>query len=124
MAKSAAIGALIAVLCIAALLCVISLMMLFISQIPLDYAEYIMLAADAVGMFAGAYFAAVINGSRGLLTGLLCAFAVFIIMLIAGFASDGGTLTVITALRLVVLAVFGVLGGVKGVNRRERIHIR
>ena len=122
--KAIAIGVLSALAVIGAALCVIAATLQFFSGIPYDYLPYITLAADAIGIFTGAYIAAAIAGSRGLVTGAICSAAVFLIMLMIGFALDSGSPGIITVLKAVVLFVFGALGGIRGVNRRERIRIK
>ena len=118
------LGVSVAVLIIFLMTCQISAVLLFVPSVPYSALPYIALAADAVGIFVGAYIAASAAKSRGLVTGLICAGAVFILMLIAGFITDGGTLSIITPLKLIVLLVFGALGGIKGVNKKDRIRIK
>lgn len=122
--KSAIIGSLISIAIIAVLICAVSLVMLFVDALPYELTPYILLAADALGIFAGAYISAVISGSRGLLTGAMCGAMVFLILLISGCASGESELSALTAVRLGVCVLSGVLGGVTGVNRRERLRIR
>ncbi len=105
------------------LLCVICAVINFASAIPYSLLPYIMLIADAVGGFFGAYVCAAMSKSRGLILGLICGFAVFVIMFIASL-STGETIGLITLLRFIVLIVFGALGGIKGVNKKERLHIK
>ena len=123
-AKAVLIGTAVSIAVMLIMLVVISAVMLFMPTIPYDMLGYISLAAVAVGVFTGAYTAAAVAGSNGLVMGLICAAAVFLILLVIGFAADGGTLTVMTILKLAVLILFGALGGVKGVNRKERVRIR
>ena len=122
--KPIVFGVLISLAFIFIMTCVICLALLFFPSVPYSAMPYIMLAADAVGCFIGAWFAASRIGSRGLVNGLICSGAVFILMLIAGFISDSGTLTLVTPLKLAVMLLFGALGGIKGVNRKERLHIK
>ena len=122
--KAVALGVAVSVAVSIIMLCVISAVTLFMPSIPYDFLGWIALAAYAVGIFSGSYIAAATAGSKGLVMGLICAAAVFLISLIAGFAMDGGTLTVMTVSRLAVLLIFGAFGGIKGVNRRERVRIR
>ena len=104
--------------------CLITLIMLFIPSVPYEYVGYITLISYASGVFIGGYITAATAKERGLILGLLCGAAVFIISLIIGFIFDGGTITIMTPLRLAVLLLFGGLGGIKGVNRNEKIHIK
>ena len=123
-AKAVIFGVLISLAVIIVITCLISAALLFAPSVPYSALPYIALAADAAGAFTGAYFAASKAKSKGLVTGLLCSGFVFLILLIAGFAAGSGTLTAVTALKLVVLLVFGALGGIKGVNKKDRIRIK
>ncbi len=104
-------------------MCVICGVISFASSVPYQILPYLMLAADAIGVFCGAYCCAAIQKSKGLILGLVCGFLVFIILFIAGL-STGETIGILTLLRFIVLAVFGILGGIKGVNKKEKLHIQ
>ena len=122
-AKAVVLGAVTSAAVVTALTFVISGILLFMSVIPYDVLPYILLAADAVGAIVGGYTAAAITKERGLITGLMCSGAVYLLMLLAGFIFDGGTLTVISVLKPIVMLISGALGGIKGVNRKERLRI-
>ena len=124
MPRSVIVGVIVSGAAILAITCLISIGMLVAPSIPYDYIAYIMLAADAVGIFIGAYIAAALSGSRGMVVGILCAFCTFLILLIAGFSVGDGNIGIMTLIRAAVLFIFGILGGIKGVNRREKVHIR
>ena len=124
LSRTVAVGIIVTVASILLITCIISVALLIAPAIPYDYIGYIMLTADAVGIFIGAYTAAALSGSRGIVVGLLCAFGTFIILLIAGFAVKDGNVGMMTVIRAAVLILFGILGGIKGVNRKEKVHIR
>lgn len=105
------------------LMCCICLIMTFSSVIPYQLLPYVLLIADAGGAFCGAYLCASLNKSKGLILGLVCGFIMFIIFFIAGL-STGGSVSLVTLLRFIVLLVFGALGGIRGVNKKERIRIK
>lgn len=122
--KSLILGVVSSVAIIVVLLCIITVILLTASLLPYEYLSYIMLVADAVGALVGGYVAARINKSQGLLLGLLNGFILFVILLISGFCVSSDTLTVITLLKAVVIVIFSAIGGIKGVNTKEKIHIR
>lgn len=121
--KAILIGTAAALAVTLALLCVICGVMTISSGVPYDILPYILLIADAGGAFCGAYCSAVINKSRGLILGLICGFILFVILFIAGSAT-GESIGLMTLLRFIVLVVFGILGGIKGVNKKEKLHIK
>lgn len=105
------------------LMCAICGVMLFVSSVPYDLMPYIMLIADAGGVFFGGYLAASMNKSKGLIMGLMIGLIQFVILFVAGL-STGDTIGLITFIKLAVLLIFGMLGGIKGVNRKEKIRIK
>lgn len=122
--RSLAAGIITALAITVLLMCLSALLLQFIPGIPYGMIDYIMLVVDAIGVFFGAYVAAAAAKSGGLIIGLLSAFAVFLCMLIAGLCSQETTLTSLTALRAAVMAMAGIIGGIKGVNKKEKIHIK
>lgn len=123
-AKALSIGAAGAVAVILLTTCIISAVFLMLSSIPKDALPYIMLAADAAGAFVGGCIAAAVNGSKGLAVGLSCGSIVFLIFLVIGLLSGAADIGAVTFIKLGVLLLFGALGGIKGVNRKEKLHIK
>lgn len=124
MLKAVFIGVFSSVAVIAILMCILSLIFLLSSSLPSEYLGYILLAAEAIGVTVGAYLAARIHKRQGLITGLAVSAVVLIAVWIAGFSGGTGSLSFLTPVRAVVLLLCGALAGIKGVNRKERIHIR
>ena len=107
-----------------AALCLICGLMMMLSAIPFDSLPYITLIAAAAGVFAGGYISAAITGSGGLIVGVLCGAASFLVLLLIGLCAGTSSPGAVTIIRLIVCVLFGALGGVKGVNRREKLHIK
>ena len=123
-AKAVVIGVSAALATVLLLLCVISGVMLMLPTIPKAALPYVMLAADAVGVLIGGYIAAAISGSKGLVMGLICGIIVFLIQLAIGLLTVNAEIGVMTFARFGTAAVCGMLGGIKGVNRKEKLHIK
>ncbi len=121
--KAILIGTGVSLAVMPALICVICGVMSFSSGVPYSLIPYILLIADAGGAFCGAYCCAAVNKSRGLILGLVCGFILFVIHFIAGLTT-GDTVGMMTLLRFAVLMIFGMLGGIKGVNKKERVRIK
>ena len=109
---------------IAVLLCVVTVVLLASSLLPYEYLSYIMLAVDAIGALFGGYIAARLNKSQGLILGLLNGFILFVGIVISGFCVSGETITILTLLKAVVIIIFSAIGGIKGVNTKEKLHIK
>lgn len=122
--KALILGAVSSVAMITVLLCIMAVILLVSSLLPYDYLAYIMLLIDAIGVFFGGYIAARINKSQGLLLGLSNGFIIFVALVICGFLISNETITIITLLKALVILISSSLGGIKGVNTKEKIHIK
>ena len=122
--KSIIIGTFITIACIAAVLCICCAVFLTSSKIPYEYTDYIMLVIYAISIFIGSYFASRINKSRGLVLGITLALIMFVALLISSFSTGNANLGMMTLYKLAVLIVFGILGGIKGVNTKEKVRIK
>ena len=122
--KALIVGSVVSLCIIVVLLCIMSAVLLGVSMLPYEYLSYIMLIFDAIAVFIGSYVAARINKESGLFIGLLNGVIVFIAILISGFCVSPETLSIVTLLKAVIILVFSSLGGIKGVNTKEKIHIR
>ena len=117
------IGTAIAIAVTLVLMCIICIVMQFTSALPYPLLPYILLIADAGGVFCGAYFIGAINKSSGLMLGVLCAIIMFVLLLIAGL-STGETVSILTLIKPIVMIVSGMIGGILGVNKKEKIRIK
>ena len=122
--KSLIIGVISSVAFIIVLTCILSVIMLISSVLPYEYIDYIMLVIDAIGVLMGGYIAARINKSQGLYLGLLNGAVIFLALIISGLCVSNATLTVITLLKAFIILIFSAIGGIKGVNTKEKIRIK
>lgn len=122
--KAIIIGVFLSLICIIILTCLSALVISFLPTIPYGGLPYIMLAVEGLGVIPGAYVASAIAKSRGMMIGAICGSIVFLILLAVGMSASTDSLSVMTLVRAVVLIVLGVLGGILGVNRKEKVHIR
>ncbi len=88
-----------------------------------NLAGYIMLLPLIAGGYAGGFTSARINGSNGLLLGGLTSIIIFILMLIIGFAGFNTDITYMILLKAICLILPAIIGGVKGVNKKEKFKI-
>lgn len=122
--KGVLFGVLTGGMIIAALLCLCAIIFVYSNSLPGQYAEYIMLFIDFLGGLFGGYISARIIKARGIIWGGVCGLMLFFIILIAGMSTSDSTLTVSTLFKLLSLLISGIIGGIKGVNRKEKIHIK
>ena len=121
--KAILIGVAVSVAVMLILLCAICGLLVVMGAVPYRLLPYIALIADAGGAFCGTYIAAALHKGRGLILGLICGFILFVIHFFAGLCS-GGSVGIATLLRFIVLIVFGILGGIAGVNKKEKLRIK
>lgn len=123
-AKAVGIGTAISLAATLVLLCVICGILMMTSSIPVGGLPYIAAGAAAIGVYIGAYIAAAIAGSGGLITGLLCSAAFCLVLLIFGLCSGSFDPGVMLLVRTGVCLAVGAVGGIRGVNRKEKLHIK
>ncbi len=86
-------------------------------------AGYIMLLPLIAGGYSGGYTSARVNKSNGLLLGVLSGIAVLIISLIIGFSVYNTDITYMLLLKALSILLPSALGGIKGVNKKEKFKI-
>lgn len=122
--KAVGIGTVAGLAVILLTMCLISGIVMIMPSVPRDILPFAALAGVAAGTFIGGCIAAAITGSKGLITGLINGAAIFICLMLFGMITGPFEPGVMTIIRLVITAVFSALGGIKGVNRKEKLHIR
>ena len=117
------IGVLISVVLTAALSCLFALIMNFLSAVPYGIIDYAVIAIEGSSVFLGAYIAAAITKSRGMITGLIISVVVLMITVAFAMGSGKADIGIITVIRAAALIVCGIGGGILGVNKKDRIRI-
>ena len=102
---------------------VVSLFLVVSGNLFESVAGYIMLVPLLIGGYSGGYTAARIKKSGGLMYGVLSSVIVFIFMLIIGFATGSAEITYMLLLKALALMLPSAIGGVKGVNKKEKLKI-
>ena len=92
--------------------------------LPTELTNYITLALLALGAFSGGFITSRITKSAGLVVGLITGFAIFILITATGLTRSDDPVSLLTLTRLVALLVAGGVGGIAGLKRKERIHIK
>ena len=119
--KSAVIGSFVGVgLCIV-LLILSALALTKSSGIPHLAVSPLVMIIAGVGAFGGGYISAGIAKQNGMLCGIMCGFIMFIILFIAGLVAARTTLTMATVVRFILMLLAGAVGGIVGVNKRQKI---
>ena len=121
--KAAALGLILSVVFTGLLSCIFALILDFMSGIPYGIIDYAAVAIEGISVFLGAYIAAAIVKSKGLIVGVICAAALIILTAAISLGSGIADIGVISILRAAVLLICGIGGGILGVNKKERIKI-
>ena len=126
--KAAVKGVIIGILASAALTALLSvcaaLILGFVNGVPYDLIDYIMAAISGASVLFGSYIASAVAKSRGLIIGALCGAVMFLLQLAVGMGVNGGDLSILTAIKAAVMLIAGIAGGIKGVNRKEKLRIK
>lgn len=105
------------------LMCVCALVILTIGLLPTEILQYIMLADLSLGALFGGIVTARITKSAGLLVGLITGFVIFVLTTLFGIARSEDAVSLLTLLRFIFTALLGGIGGILGVNKKEKLHI-
>ena len=93
------------------------------AQLFLDIPDGILTAASCAVMggaaYAAGYTATQQKRSRGLIQGALCGAGIYIFALILSIASGLCEFSDMSAIKAAVCLIFGIIGGVKGVNTKK-----
>ena len=123
-AKAVLIGALSSVVLAVLLTCLFSVMLHMMSGIPYDVIDYVMVAIEGFSVLIGAYIACVIVKSKGLIIGALCGAISLLIVFAVGMSMSKNNIGLLTIIRSIVMLLCGVIGGIMGVNRKEKVRIK
>ncbi|MBR1731728.1 MAG: TIGR04086 family membrane protein [Ruminococcus sp.] len=121
--KSLIFGVLCGIAAITILTLLLSFVLVISGEYPTDIINYISLAFLLVGGLVGGYIAARLNKGAGLIVGAFTGFIIFVIILLVGLSQSAGTITLFTLYKLLVLVIFAALGGILGVNKKNKIKI-
>ncbi len=122
--KAALFGTVCGLLISVIITCIFTIVILTIGLFPTDITNYITVAILAIGAFFGGFITTKITKSAGLIAGLITGFSVFLLVTIFGLFKSNDSVTIITLIRLISNVVAGALGGILGLRKKERIHIK
>ena len=91
-------------------------------DVNIMYATPISSVCAAIGTFCGGYFAARKNKSTGVIHGLLVAIIIYLLVSVVALILDSN-FTVMSLIHLAVIVLSGCIGGIMGVNKRDKRRI-
>ncbi len=122
--KAVAIGVLCSVVLAVLLACLFSMMLNMMSGIPYDIIDYVMVGIEGFSVLIGAYIACVIAKSKGLIIGALCGAISLLIVFAVGMSMAKNNIGLLTVIRSAVMLLCGIIGGIMGVNRKDKVRIK
>lgn len=122
--KGVFFGAVIGSLIIMILMILCSIVILQTGMLPDGILEYVILAFIGIGSLIAGYIAARIYRKNGLIIGAITGFVIFLILFISGVSQISDGIGIMTLLKFAVTLLPSVLGGILGVNKREKIKFK
>lgn len=121
--KGILFGSIICITVIIVLLMISAFAITQIGNVPTDVINIVVNTINGIGVFCGSFIALRIIKSKGIIFGVTIGGILFALILIAGLISSTETLSINTPIKLVVSVICGGIGGVLGVNRKEKFKI-
>ena len=122
--KAVVIGVLISLVLAVILSCLFAVMLNMMSGIPYGIIDYVTVAIEGFSVLIGAYIACVIAKSKGLIIGLLCGAISLLVVFAIGMSMAKNNIGLLTVSRSAVMLLCGIVGGIMGVNRKEKVRIK
>ncbi|MCH5298331.1 MAG: TIGR04086 family membrane protein [Ruminococcus sp.] len=93
-------------------------------KMPGEIVGYITLSFLGIGSLAGGYVCARIYKSSGIMCGAAVGIPMFIITLIVGMTNFVGNIGIMLLLKFATIMLTAVIGGILGVNKKDKIRIK
>ncbi len=98
---------------------VVALLFVQSKHVPKGILTPIMMSIAAIGSFIGSYIAVRISKINGMLYGMACGFVLFVILFIGSLIIAREPLTMMVAIKAILLILVGAIGGIIGVNKKR-----
>ena len=102
------------------LLLLLFALVMTLAGLPLAAADWLSAIAFSFGAFASGFFASMIVKQKGLLIGLICGVILTVIMFLIGTVFSKIDTSLFLLLKAAGSILFGIIGGILGVNRKQR----
>ena len=122
--KAVLIGILVTCVVTLLLTCIFGFVLKMTSGIPYGVIDYVMIGVTGIAVFLGAYIACVIVKSKGLVIGAAIGAVSLLILICCGFGFSDSSIGLSTLIKSVVMLLCGIVGGILGVNKKEKVCIK
>ena len=86
-------------------------------DLDIVYAHPIASVCCAMGSLFGGYISAKLCKSKGLINGVLTGFCIFLAVTLISLFVSGGSFTIMTIIRMIIVLTSAAIGGILGVNK-------
>lgn len=101
------------------LMCLVAAVIQLFSDISDSTAQFVSIAIIALSVYFSAYFSTQLKRSKGLLQGLICGIAAFLILLIVSVLSGNLSFGDMALKKAAVCIISGAVGGIRGINTKK-----
>lgn len=122
--KALIAGLLVGTASLVILLLVISILLLMSGTLPHDYLIWFDLVACGISVFLCGCVCARIIRSKGIIWGAASGFMMFMIQFLSGLFGADTNISYVTFIKLLIFVLLGAVGGIKGVNKKDKIRIK
>lgn len=105
-------------------MCLLAAVMMSSGVISADILDYCTVGMVGVATLMSGIISSRITGSAGLAVGSLTGFFIFLVITSIALIFNGEPITILTLLKLMSSVLGGGIGGIIGVNKKEKIKIR
>lgn len=123
-AKAVLFSSVCGILILVILMCLLAAVMMSSGVISVDILNYCTVGMVGVATLMSGIISSRITGSAGLAVGSLTGFFIFLVITSISLIFNGEPITILTLLKLMSSVLGGGIGGIIGVNKKEKIKIR
>lgn len=121
--KALIVGTIVGLLLIMLMLCLVTSLLLVSGTLPKEYLEWIMMGISAIACYFSGFTTARITKVNGMISGLLSGLIIMIIIFVGGLVFTTSGITYISIVKSILFMISGAIGGIKGVNKKEKLKI-
>lgn len=124
LAKAVLFSSVCGILLLVILMCLFAAVMMSSGVISADILDYCTVGMVGAATLMSGIISSRITGSAGLVVGSLTGFFIFLIITSVALIFNGEPVSIITLLKLTAAVFAGGIGGIIGVNKKEKIKIK
>lgn len=124
LAKAVLFSSVCGILLLVILMCLFAAVMMSSGVISADILDYCTVGMIGAATLMSGIISSRITGSAGLVVGSLTGFFIFLIITSVALIFNGEPVSIITLLKLTAAVFAGGIGGIIGVNKKEKIKIK